>query len=148
MLKFLVLIIIIFITIFLIYLLLKRGESYEKVFVEKVIDGDTFITKNNLKIRLIGVNAPEINEKCYYEAKEKLKNLIENKEVLLKRDKDNKDKYGRLLRYVYLNESFINLILIKEGYAYYFPLYYFNYQQEFREAEIYAKQNKIGCLWS
>jgi len=124
------------------------SKSLEKVKVIEVIDGDTIKIDENKKVRLIGIDTPEKNQKCYKEAKEFLKNLIEGKEVYLERDKKDKDEYGRLLRYVYYNSTMINLLLIKEGYAFIFydskNQKYFN---ELKEAYIYAKENKIGCLW-
>lgn len=124
----------------------KNSTEIRKVV--KVIDGDTFLTDKNEKIRLIGVDAPEINEKCYREAKNILKELIEGKLVKLEKDTKETDKFGRLLRYVYINDTLVNLILIKEGFAYfYMDNFNMKYSKELYEAEKYAKENKIGCLW-
>ncbi len=84
--------------------------------VTKVIDGDT-IDAGNFRIRLSGINTPETGE-CYYkEAKEKLEELVLDKEVFLEKDKTDIDKYGRKLRYVYVDELMINKILVEQGYA-------------------------------
>ncbi len=91
----------------------------------KVVDGDTIIVSGLYdSIRLIGIDAPETNDrrvrvKCLADiATLRLKELVYGKEVLLIRDIEDKDKYGRYLRYVYLpDETFINLLMIKEGYA-------------------------------
>jgi micrococcal nuclease len=74
--------------------------------------------------------------------------LVENKFVRLEKDKSETDKYGRLLKYVYVDNLFINEILVREGYAYakaYKPD--IKYQEKFMEAEKMAKQENKG-LWS
>ena len=93
------------------------------------MDGDTFWIDNGtdkgLKVRLIGVNAPEsrkTNRKDveYYgkEAKNYLTKFLSNKRVRLVYDVVPKDRYGRTLAYVYLEDgTFLNAHLIKNGYA-------------------------------
>lgn len=104
-------------------------ENKEKLYtVSKVTDGDTFIIKdgsNVIKVRLIGIDAPESHPSKYkqigfYGAESKiyLSNLIFNKKVKLIYDIGRKDKYGRTLAYVYLtNGVFVNAQLILQGYA-------------------------------
>ncbi|MEM5881921.1 MAG: thermonuclease family protein [Candidatus Aenigmatarchaeota archaeon] len=122
--------------------------SYEVRYVASVIDGDTFVDEKGEKIRLIGINAPEIGEKCYEESKEKLKEMIEKKYVKIVYDVKKKDKYNRTLAYVFINDLNVNLIMIKEGYAIvYSDNINTKFLKEFYLAEKYAKENKIGCLW-
>ncbi|MEM5843112.1 MAG: thermonuclease family protein [Candidatus Aenigmatarchaeota archaeon] len=122
--------------------------SYEIRYVASVIDGDTFVDEKGEKIRLIGINAPEIGEKCYEESKEKLKEMIEKKYVKIVYDVKKKDKYNRTLAYVFINDLNVNLIMIKEGYAIvYSDNINTKFLREFYLAEKYAKENKIGCLW-
>lgn len=91
--------------------------------VSRVVDGDTIELANGEKVRYIGINAPESVKpntpvECFaLEAKEKNRELVEGKEVRLEKDVSNKDKYGRLLRYVYVGDLFVNLVLVKDGYA-------------------------------
>jgi micrococcal nuclease len=91
--------------------------------VTKVVDGDTLDLENGERIRFSGINTPESGECYYQEAKEKLKSLVGGKEVLLEKDKSDTGKYGRKLRYVYVNESegkglvFVNGVLVERGYA-------------------------------
>lgn len=96
-------------------------ENISADYVIKIIDGDTFNLENGEIIRLICVDAPEKGKKGYEEAKEFLTNMILDKEVRLEKDVDDKDEYGRLLRYVYVNisgvEFFVNQQLVQEGYA-------------------------------
>ena len=70
--------------------------------VTRVVDGDTFITNRGDRVRLIGVDAPELPTLEGIESKMYLDKLIDDKVVILKGDEisNNKDKYGRLLRYV------------------------------------------------
>ncbi len=95
----------------------------EKAKVKSVIDGDTILLEDNRKIRYIGINTPETkhpNKKLECFGKEAyLKNieLVEGKEVYLEKDISNTDRYGRLLRYVYINNLFVNDYLVKEGFA-------------------------------
>ena len=103
--------------------------SIRDVKVSRVIDGDTFITNRGDRVRLIGIDAPEMQTLRGLESKMHLDNLINNEVVILKRDEisNNKDKYGRLLRYVYMSDKDINLQMLKDGYAK--PYLYFNFQK-------------------
>ncbi len=96
--------------------------------VVKVIDGDTIELSNGERVRYIGIDTPEIDYKnkktqCFAKkAKEENKKLVLSKQVRLEKDVSDKDKYGRLLRYVFVKdkkggEIFVNLYLIKHGYA-------------------------------
>jgi len=130
------------------------------VLVTKVIDGDTIMVKINDKeeaVRLIGIDTPETVDprktvQCFgKEASEKMKELLENKMIKLEADttQNDRDKYNRLLRYVYLEDgTFINKKLIEEGfgfeYTYQIP---YKFQMEFKVAQKMAEEKKIG-LWA
>lgn len=95
----------------------------------KFVDGDTFWVINekgqNEKIRLIGINTPEARrtgrtEVEYYgkEASDYVKKILTGRKVRLEFDVQRYDRYKRTLAYVYLdNGTFLNALLIKEGYA-------------------------------
>jgi micrococcal nuclease len=92
--------------------------------VDRVIDGDTIGLQNGDRVRYIGIDTPEVVDprkpvQCFgVEAARRNKELVEGKSVRLEKDVSDRDKYGRLLRYVYLQDgTFVNLELIKEGYA-------------------------------
>lgn len=97
--------------------------------VTKVVDGDTFWvddgSEKGLKVRLIGVDAPETRKSArkdvgFYgeESKKYLTQLLWDTEVRLEYDVDRKDRYGRTLAYAYLADgTFVNAALIKQGYA-------------------------------
>ena len=89
----------------------------DKVYVSRVIDGDTIVLSTGEHVRLIGENTPEKKEYGFKEAKKRLEELVLNKEVQLEAEKRDKDKYGRLLRDVYINGIFVNEVMIEEGYA-------------------------------
>lgn len=100
----------------------EKGSRKYKII--KIIDGDTYQLDNKEKIRLIGVNTPEIHHPTkgteYFgqEADEFAKGLLLNKKVTLKYDISQRDKYGRLLAYVYLSDgTLVNALLVQEGYA-------------------------------
>lgn len=128
--------------------------------VVKVVDGDTIVVNINGKnetIRLIGIDTPEtvdprMSVQCFgEEASAKAKELLEGQRVRLEADasQGERDKYNRLLRYVYLPEgTLFNKLMIEEGYAFeYTHKMPYRYQAEFRQAEAAARQNKRG-LWA
>lgn len=130
----------------------------EDMTVTKVIDGDTIEVYQNgeiEKIRLIGVNTPETLDprkevECYgLESSIFLKKELEGKTVTLETDpsQQNIDTYGRLLRYVFLDEQNINQKIIEEGYGFEYTYKTpYKYQKEFKLAEKTAKENQKG-LW-
>lgn len=115
--------------------------------VDYVIDGDTVELRNKERVRLIGINTPEMGQPYSAEAKNKLKELIEGKETVLEKDITDKDQYGRLLRYIWLGDTLINLEMVKLGYAnsYTYPPDV-KYQNQIVAAEREAREKKIG-LW-
>ncbi|HIJ98035.1 TPA: thermonuclease family protein [archaeon] len=117
--------------------------------VTKVIDGDTIALNNTERVRLSGIDTPERGV-CYYkEAKEKLSNLTFQKEVYLENDLTNRDKYKRLLRYIYVNNTNANFILVQEGYGQVYDKYSYDtkYYLKLKEIEAPAKEQKLG-LWN
>ncbi|MFH0837415.1 MAG: thermonuclease family protein [Candidatus Aenigmatarchaeota archaeon] len=90
-------------------------EKQGPFIVTRIIDGDTLVLNTTEKVRLNGINTPETQE-CYYEeAKERLIELVLNKEVMLERDITDIDVYDRLLRYIYIYD---NYSLKADGYLY------------------------------
>ncbi|MFZ1627172.1 MAG: thermonuclease family protein [Candidatus Moraniibacteriota bacterium] len=101
----------------------KNDEYPDGVRVTRVIDGDTFEIEGGERVRLIGIDTPETVKpnslvECFgKESSDYLKQLIEGKSVRLEKDKTDRDRYARLLRYVYLGDQFINKDLVRDGYA-------------------------------
>jgi len=85
--------------------------------VTRIIDGDTFEISTGEKVRLICIDTPELGEAGGEEAKAYLESLILNKLIRLEKDVSETDAYGRLLRYAYIDDRFINKELVEEGYA-------------------------------
>jgi micrococcal nuclease len=122
----------------------------------RVVDGDTIIIEMNgygEKVRLIGVDTPETVhplkpvEHFGKEASEFTRKSAEGKNVRLEYDLQKRDKYGRLLAYVYLeNGTFLNAEIIKQGYGFAYTKYPFKYMEEFRKHESSARTNRKG-LW-
>jgi len=96
---------------------IRELEVKEVALVSRVIDGDTFELDSGEKVRLICIDTPEKGEYYYSEATEFLRSLVLFKEVTLVQDVSDVDDYGRLLRYVYLNDTFVNDELVLNGYA-------------------------------
>jgi len=122
--------------------------SVTTAIADYVIDGDTVKLRNGEKVRLIGINTPEMGQPYSSEAKNKLKELIEGKEVTLEKDITDRDQYGRLLRYIWLGDILINLEMVRLGYAnsYSYPPD-IKYQDQIVATEREAREEKIG-LWA
>jgi endonuclease YncB( thermonuclease family) len=119
-------------------------ESYKHV--SEVVDGDTFRIGVQ-SIRMIGINSPEIGEPCSLEAKEKLEDMIIGKEIRLEKDITEKDEYGRLLRYVYVDNLFINAEMIRLGLARVEEIKpNVKYSDLFLETENKARKSS-RCIW-
>jgi len=125
------------------------SEEPEYAKVTRVIDGDTIIIDNNESVRLICMDTPERGEKGYLEAKRYLEKLILNEKVKLVKDVSNRDKYNRLLKYIYTEKGdFVNEIMVRDGYAEAYP-----YNPDTKlcpqiiEAEKQAREEGLG-IWA
>jgi len=82
-----------------------------------VIDGDTIHLSNGEKIRYIGIDTPERGEPYFEEATRTNRQLLEDRDLRFERDVTNEDRYGRLLRYVFAGDIFVNAELARRGLA-------------------------------
>lgn len=117
---------------------LGKSYNYTDILVRRVIDGDTIELESGERVRLIGIDTPEVHEsnKLHKDSQrtgedistiqalgrrswEFTKKLVEGKRVNLEFDVEKYDKYNRLLAYVYLKKdgTFVNAEIIKQGYA-------------------------------
>jgi len=114
-----------------------KDYNYSDILVRRVVDGDTIVLENGERLRLIGIDTPEMHEsdKLYRDSQRTrqdintirslgkrayafTKKLVEGKRVSLEFDVEKHDKYGRLLAYVYLKDgTFVNAEIVKQGYA-------------------------------
>ncbi|MFY9402351.1 MAG: thermonuclease family protein [Candidatus Omnitrophota bacterium] len=115
----------------------NRDVDYSNILVKRVIDGDTLLLENNERVRLIGIDTPEMHDsdKLLRDSKrsrqstaeikalgkksyEFTRRLVEGKRVRLEFDVEKRDKYNRLLAYIYLEDgTFLNAKIVEEGYA-------------------------------
>ena len=125
--------------------------------VVRVVDGDTInveINGQTESVRYIGIDTPETVDprrpvQCFgVEASKKNKELVEGKMVRLEKDITDRDKYNRLLRYIWLGDILINQKLVEQGFAksYSYPPN-IKYQDKFVAAEKKARTDKLG-LWT
>jgi len=119
----------------------------------RVIDGDTIILDGYERVRLIGVDTPETSHPrkpvqfFAKKASEFTRKLVLKKKVRLEYDQERKDKYGRTLAYVFLEDgTFLNAEIIKQGYGFAYTRYPFKYLEEFRKYEREAREKGKG-LW-
>ena len=127
---------------------------YELATVTNVVDGDTidvrFADGQTARVRLIGVDTPEVHGEveCYGQAASDFtRGWLLGKQVGLEKDVSETDRYGRLLRYVWVGPQLFNEVLVREGYANvstYPPDV--KYQWRFVEAERAAREEGSG-LW-
>lgn len=131
----------------------QKKPTLETVSVSRVIDGDTVELSDGRRLRYIGIDTPEIVHptkpvECFgNEAKVANQKLVESKTIRLVKDISNTDKYGRLLRYVYVDNIFVNDYLVRQGFAHastYPPDVVFS--KQFLEAEREAREDNRG-LW-
>jgi len=116
--------------------------------VTRVIDGDTFETDSGEKVRLIGINAPEISDFYGLEAKVYLTKLILNRMVELKLDNisNDRDRYKRLLRYVIIDGIDINKKMVSDGFAFAYLKYKFSKSDSYENAQIASREMNLG-IW-
>jgi len=149
---------------------LTEHESRQKetFLVKRVIDGDTFELENGDRVRMLGIDTPEKFQSSKLDSdadrtgrdkktiqklgelsSEYTKKLIGGKKVVLvpESNYEDKDKYGRLLRYVYLEDgTFVNKKIIEDGYANVYRRFPLSKTGEFEQAEKDARENNRG-LW-
>ncbi len=143
--------------------------NYADILVTKVFDGDTLRIAGGEKVRLLGIDAPEMYEsdKLYRDARRTgedirtimalgrksyqfTRQLAEGKKVRLEFDVQQRDKYGRLLAHVFISDTqlFLNAEILKQGYAEVMIIPpNVKYADYFQGLYQEARENKRG-LWS
>jgi len=144
-----------------------KSYNYSEILVTRVVDGDTIVIETGERVRLIGIDTPEIHEsnKLYRDSRKSHKDvcsikelgmksfkfvsgLLQGQRVRLEFDVEKHDKYGRLLAYVYLKDgAFVNAKIVEQGYASLMTIPpNVKYAQVFQELYRDARQNHLG-LW-
>jgi micrococcal nuclease len=130
----------------------------ERALVLRAVDGDTLevaLASRTEKVRLIGVNTPESVhpgrpvERFGKESSAFLRRLVEGRRVVLRDDPEarDRDRYGRLLRYVFLEDgTLVNAEIIRQGFGHAYVKYPFGRMEEFRDLERRARERGVG-LW-
>ena len=123
----------------------------------RVVDGDTIIVEiagEKERVRLIGVDTPETvhpNKPVEHYGKEAsafTKKMVDGEMVRLEYGLESRDRYGRLLAYVFLTDgTFLNAEIIKQGYGFAYTRFPFKYMEQFRQYEREARESEIG-LWA
>lgn len=146
----------------------KVDNTREILIVKRVVDGDTFELSNGEKVRLLGIDTPEKFESKKLDkdieatgqdkktikklgklASDYVKNFVEGKKVILEREPnyDDKDRYGRLLRWIYLEDgTFVNGKIVRDGYAQVYERFPVSKLDELRKYQKEARENNRG-LW-
>ncbi|MFC1667147.1 thermonuclease family protein [Candidatus Omnitrophota bacterium] len=137
---------------------IRSGDNKKAFYVSRVIDGDTIELSNGETLRYIGIDTPELKEKIgsvwvykpkpyAKEAKDFNQELVKGKPVRLEFDVQKRDKYRRLLAYVYSEDKMVNLEILRQGYAmiYTYPPNV-KYTDLFLTAQQEARENNNG-LW-
>ncbi len=119
----------------------KSYQPEKTLKVIDVIDGDTFVTEEKMRVRLMSVDAPELDRCGGQEAKKGLEKLLNNKQVVLK--EAVADKFGRLVALVYVDNFLINQAVLKQGWGRYGGSD--NSQRDnLKQAGGWARENKLG----
>ena len=125
------------------------------VAVSHIYDGDTFRTDKGEKVRLLGINTPEMpyndqpGQILAEQAKQRLTELISGKLVRLSMDAEKRDSYGRTLAQIYLrNGTWINAQMVGEGLAFVYTFAPdFRWVSELQQAERVARDKQLG-IWN
>lgn len=129
-----------------------KGQSgfLKEVTVRSVIDGDTIETTSGIKVRYLGIDTPELFEPLHKEAKERNIKLLKGRHIKLDVCKEEpRDKYGRVLAWVYADDELVNATIIREGYATLLIIAPCGLKKakELKEGQIEAIRNSVG-LWA
>ena len=138
----------IFLQVVLVFAIMDCIQLTDTISCTSVIDGDTIRLDNGETVRLIGIDAPELSQPGGEMSRQYLAQMVLGKKITLDKGYEDKDKYNRLLRFVYIGTICVNEEMIREGYA---EARYLSPDDPFREyyiqLEIEAEITGAG-LWS
>jgi micrococcal nuclease len=126
----------------------KQSTLITKAKVIRVIDGDNLELDNGKSIRLYGINCPEKGEKYSKEAIDLSTQLALNQQISIDYQPNySTDRWGRILGYVFIDDTFLNEELVRQGYCQvtiYSKRAKLKYQNQLVNAQEQAKQDKLG----
>jgi len=126
----------------------REERKTEENRVIEILDGDTIRLSNGITVRYIGIDTPEEGEPFYSEARKANEKLVKGKTVRLELDLQARDKYDRMLAYVYVDTMMVNIMLLKEGLANIYPHPpNLRHLQEFCAVQKEAREEHLG-IWS
>ncbi len=95
----------------------KIISSDQALTIKTVIDGDTFELSDGRIVRIIGVDTPETGEPFYLESIAFVDSILSSKTIRIEYDKEDTDRYGRILAYLYTDEGQVNQMIIAKGFG-------------------------------
>jgi len=146
----------------------SEGSAQEIRTVRRVYDGDTVILDRDQKVRLIGVDTPEMKnrprnaknaarygipaaevEAYAKKARSFVEDCVLGQKVILEYDGEKKDRFGRTLAYLYRQSDglFLNEELVRQGYAFAYTRFSFRYREQFKKDEEVARRSGVG-FWA
>jgi len=122
------------------------GDPFVPAFVERVVDGDTVVLAGRQRVRLAGVNCPEIDEPLGLEAREFALKMVGRKDVRVRQDR--KDRYGRLVSDIRQGARSLAEALVEAGLAHVFLIPPLDREEADRLLEIQerARERRVG-IW-
>jgi micrococcal nuclease len=118
------------------------------VVIARVFDGDTVELSDGRKVRYTGINTPERGQPYYEAAAQANRSLVEGKTAWMVLDVQTTDRFGRILAYIWVDGQFVNLELVRQGYANaYTKPPNLRYSEELLLAEQLARAEQVG-LWT
>lgn len=127
----------------------KKSPSVpgDEIEVIGVIDGDTVELQDGRRVRLVGIDTPERGDAFYDSASALTERLVLKKRVRLEYDRDQIDRYGRTLAFIWVGDQLVNREIVKEGWAWcYFYEGNLRHSRELLLAQHEAMNAHIG-LW-
>ena len=143
----------VFLVVLAIFSLSLSPPSWHRV--KHVFDGDTILLQNNEKVRYLGIDAPEIDheggksEFMALDSRKFNRQAVARSAVRLQFDEEKRDRYGRILAYVFLeNGEMLNALLVRRGLAHVlFTNGHIRYEGHLLRCQRQAMMEKLG-IWS
>ncbi len=133
--------------IIILALLPLAATTHEVVICTRVIDGDTIELSTGEKVRYIGMDTEEPESKLGEAVAQFNRKMVEGKVIRLEFDEELRDRYGRLLAYVYADDVFINALMVRWGLAKVMTVKpNVRYKEYFLQLQREAKEEGVG-IW-